>query len=286
MGFACKFMNVTERETIILNTAWQHIDGMVNRAMLTGFRNTESTTLLPHTREHALLFLIRLRDFLSQVGSVRDDSNPFELRRAPINACPTDRTYIFHLRQVCNTPCLGKSVEQLGHHTEAFADWLEGSFQADSVNLADIDLDADLRVERYRYLQMCGDIAKHSLPRLSVNARHLRRLLEEAGHKITEEQSYLAIPNFFSWFFDDCFNYSLSRIAEYLNEIRWAIFEYLQPEFRRAWYRIDDVAYGYRILGEIERPVARAIYWELMNRVRAEPWIPRFTVTQYLKMRH
>ena len=154
---------------------------------------------------------------------------PFGLCRPPRNALPAERTLIFHLRQVCRRPSLGTSVEPLRERTEAFADWLEGSFEAQGVNLAEIDLVCDIRVERYKYLQMCGDIAKHSLPRLSVNARHLRNLLARAGHAVSEEQSYLAIPSFFNWFFDDCFMYSASRIAEFLNEIRWAVFELPGP---------------------------------------------------------
>ena len=279
-------MNVTERESIILNTAWQVIDTMVNRYMFVGFREDQPTTLLPDTRQHALLFVILLRDFLSEVRAFGKDPVPFGLCRPPPNARPTERTFIFHLRQICLRPSLGTTVEPLRERTEAFADWLEGSFEAQGVNLGEIDLVCDLRVERFKYLQMCGDIAKHSLPRLSVNANHLRNLLARAGHPITEQQSYLAIPSFFDWFFNDCFMYSASRIAEFLNDIRWAIFEYLVPEFQRAWYPIDDIAYGYHIPPEIEEPVAHAMYWNLMNRVRGKPWIPRFVVTEYLKRRH
>ena len=101
--------------------------------------------------------------------------------------------------------------------------------------------------------------SQHSLPRLSVNARYLRKLLKRAGHEITEEQSYLAIPSFFNWFSDDCFMYSASRIAEFLNEIRWAIFEYLKLEFQRAWYPIDDIAYGYHVPPEIKEPAAHTM---------------------------
>lgn len=279
-------MNVTERETIILNTVWQVIDAMVNRSMFVGFREDHPTTLQPKTNEHAVLFVILLRDFLSEVRAFGKSPVPFGLRKPQTDARATDRTLIFHLRQVCQRPSLGTNVEPLRERIEAFADWLEGSFEAKGVNLAEIDLVCDLHVERYKYLQMCGDIAKHSLPRLSVNARYLRNILAQAGHEITEEQSYLAIPSFFDWFFEDCFMYSASRIAEFLNEIRLAVSEYLAPEFQRAWRPKDDMAYGYHIPKEIEEPVARAIYWNLMNRVRGKPWISRFVVTEYFKMRH
>lgn len=221
---------------------------MVNRSVFVGLQTDKPTTLLPQTREHALLFVVLLRDFLSEVRSVGKTPLPMGLCKPPPNSSPSDRTFIFHLRQVCAAPRLGTDPSGLNCTVEQFARWLEGSFDAKGVNLANIDLVCDLRVERYRYIQMCGDIAKHSLPRLSVNARHLRNLLRDAGHEITEEQSYLAIPSFFDWFFDDCFMYSLSRITEFLNEIRWAIFDYLEPEHQRAWRQIDDVAYEYDIL--------------------------------------
>ena len=279
-------MNATEREAIILNTAWQAIDTMVNRSMFVGFDDDQPTGLLPKAREHALLFVILLRDFLSEEHSSRQAPVPFGLSKPPRNAGPIERTFILHLRQVHEQPSLGTKIEPLREQTEAFADWLEGSFEEQGVNLCEIDLVCDLRVERYKYLQMCGDIAKHSLPRLSVNARYLRKLLNGAGHEITEEQSYLAIPSFFNWLFDDCFMYSASRIAEFLNEIRWAIFEYLKLEFQRAWYPIDDIACGYHVPPEIKEPAAHAMYWDLMNRVRGKPWIPRFVVSEYLKRRH
>jgi len=188
--------NPTEQESIILNTAWQMIDDMVNRSVFVGFQTDEPTTLLPQTREHALLFVVLLRDFPSEIRAFGKSPLPMGLRKPPPNSRPSDRTFIFHLRQVCAAPRLGTDPSALSCKAEDFAHWLEGSFEAKGVNLGDIDLVCDLRVERYRYIRMCGDIAKHSLPRLSVNARHLRKLLRNAGHEVTEEESYLAIPNF------------------------------------------------------------------------------------------
>lgn len=279
-------MNVTERESIILNTAWQVIDSMVNPSMFEGFREDAPTTIRPETRKHSVLFVILLRDFLSEVRASGKKAVPLGLLKPPDNARPTDRTFIFHLRQVCKDPSLGPNVELLQERTEAFADWLEGSFEAEGVNLAEIGVVCDLRVERYEYLQICGDIAKHSLPRLSIIARRIRNLLGEAGHTITEEESFRAIPSFFDRFFNDSFEYSTSRIAEFLNEIRWAIFEYLVPHFEHARHSKGGIDYDYHVPREIEEPVARAMYRDLMNRVRAKPWIPRFVVDPYLKKRH
>jgi hypothetical protein len=61
---------------------------------------------------------------------------------------------------------LGDDVAELAATVEAFASWLEGEFTASGVNLHSIDVVADLQVTRYRYIKMCGDIAKHNLARL------------------------------------------------------------------------------------------------------------------------
>ncbi|MBM0108927.1 hypothetical protein JM946_29725 [Steroidobacter sp. S1-65] len=85
-------------------------------------------------------------------------------------------------------------------------------------------------------------------------------MLAESGHPISEQDAYLAIPSFFEWFQGNIFIYHSSRIAEFLNNIRWAIFEYLKPEFERSWHLTENAtpdfpAYGYRIPDGIVEPV-------------------------------
>jgi len=57
------------------------IDHMVNHSVFAGFQ----------TREHALLFVVLRRDFLSEVRAVRNAPLPRALRK-PV---PSDRTFIF-----------------------------------------------------------------------------------------------------------------------------------------------------------------------------------------------
>jgi hypothetical protein len=179
-------MNDIEREAIILNSAWEMIDGMVNWAMFVRNDRTEPTNLMFETRQHSRLFITLLGDFLSDIRAFKGDPVPLGLKSAPSNARPSDLTFIFHLRQVCADPKLGADVTNLSAVIEAFADWLEGDLVATGVNLHAIDVVADLRVARYRYIKMCGDIAKHNLARLATNVSHLRKLLEAAGHAISE----------------------------------------------------------------------------------------------------
>jgi hypothetical protein len=264
------------------------IDGMVNWGMFVNNDHTELRSLMFETSRHSRLFIILLGDFLSEIRGFKGNPAPLGLKPAPSNARPSDLTFLFHLRQVCANPKLGTDTAALNTAIETFADWLEGEFTAPDVNLPDIEVVADLRVARFRYIKMCADMAKHSLARLATNVGHLRKLLEAAGHPVGEQEAYLAVENFFKWFHDDIFIYHSSQIAEFLNNIRWAIYGYLQPEFQRSWHLTDRATvqfpiYSYRVPAEITEPVAHAMYWDVMNRSRSKPFMPRFVVRDAFK---
>ena len=160
-------MNQTERESVILNSAWAMIDDMVNWAMFDKNDLVGSTTLMFQSRTHAKLFIILLTEFLSPIQQSNSNKIVQNLVRMPNNARGANRTFIFHLRQVCLYPQLGKNATELSDKVEEFASWLETSMMSREVNLSNINIVADIQLERYRYLKMCGNIAKHSLPRLS-----------------------------------------------------------------------------------------------------------------------
>ncbi|MCH2487594.1 MAG: hypothetical protein MK010_07630 [Erythrobacter sp.] len=284
-------MNNTEREAIVLASAWAMIDDMVNWGMFCKTENTEPSNLVFETKYHARLFVILLGDFLSQVGSYNREPIPLGLLPVPSGVSPSDKTFLFHLRRVCEKPVLGCDTKPLADAVEAFADWLEREFVTEGVNLYAIDVVADIHIERMQYLKMCGDIAKHSLGRLEANARRLRSLLATAGHEVSEAESYLALGVFFDWFFDDIFIQHSGKIAEFLNNIRWAIYDYLQPEFARS-YHIDDRAtpmfplYGYHVPEAIKEPLAVAMYWEVMNQSRSRPYFQRFKIADWATPRY
>lgn len=284
-------MNAIEREAIILNSAWTMIDGMVNWAMFERVNLDQPTNLTFKDREHQKMFVILLGDFLSQVRAHGRQPIPLGLRRVPRDACPADRTFLFHLRQVGTAPQLGANSVELQQQVEAFAHWLEEDFVAREVWLPNINVQVDLRIARHRYITMCGDIAKHHLGRLSANVRHIQNLLGQANEDIDEQSAYLAIEDFFQWFFDNIFLYHSSQIAEFLNNIRWAIFRYLQLEFARAYHLTEDAtpdfpAYRYRVPEAINQPIAHAMYWDVMNRVREKPRMPRFVIHEVHKRRY
>jgi hypothetical protein len=283
-------MNEVEQECIILNSVWEMIDRMVNWAMFVKHDRIKPTNMMFETREHSLLFVILLGDFLSPLRAFRGQRMPLGLARMHSNTRPSDLTFLYYLRQVCTKPKLGPDASDLSSRTEAFGTWLEDEFVARGVNLPTINVVTDVRIPRYRYLKMCGDIAKHNLARLSANVARIRELLEASGQPVSEQESYLAVEDFFAWFHDNIFIYHSSQIAEFLNNIRWSIFDYLQPEFARSWHRVEGASdfamYAYDIPGDCTEPVARAMYWDLMNRVRAKPHMHRFIVSESFKQRY
>ena len=100
-------------------------------------------------------------------------------------------------------------------------------------------------------------------------------------------QAYLVLPEFYEWFHRDSFAYHSSTIAEYLNNLRLGIFAYLQPEFARAYHEVEPrPMYRFNIPTAITHPLAKEMYGDLMNMVRARPYMPRFEVSQYVKMRY
>ena len=284
-------MNDFEREAIILNSAWKMIDGMVNWAMFVKTDLSEPTNLIFQDHEHARIFIILLGDFLSQVRANKSDPMPLGLKEAPANAHPADLTFLYHIRQVCDEPKLGEDTHDLGREIEAFANWLEGIFVLPEVYLAGIEVEVDLQIERYRYLKMCGDIAKHHLGRLSYNVGRIRNLLGASGRVISEQDAYLAIDDFYEWFFEHVFIYHSTQIVEFLNNIRWEIFRYLTAECQRSYNLTDEAAsdfhaYSYDVPEQIRKPIAQAMYWDVMNRVRQEPCMPRLVIPDKFKQRY
>lgn len=281
-------MNDTECEAIILNSAWEMIDGMVNWAIFNKTDETELSNLWCKSGEHRQLFLILLTDFLSQTNKRSGKPVPLGLKEPPSGTAPANKTFLFHLRQVCANPILGHDSSGLSLAVEAFGEWLEKEFVTEGVNLHCIDKAIDLKVSRITYIKICGDIAKHSLSRLEGNVKRLRDLLALAGTDMDEPTAYLAFESFYEWFADDIFIYHMSHIAERLNNIRWEIYEYLLPEYRRSWhkkpgYSVEWPMYGFHVPESIKQPVAFAMYWGAMNRVRAKPYVQRFVIPAHSK---
>ena len=81
-------VNDFEREAIILNLAWEMIDGMVNWEMFVKNDCDEPMNLVFENRQYSRLFVILLGDFLSEIRAFKGDPVPLGLKPAPSNARP------------------------------------------------------------------------------------------------------------------------------------------------------------------------------------------------------
>lgn len=272
-------MNHIEYESTILNTAWGMIDGMVNHEIFDK-QELRGTPILVFTSNiHAKMFVILLTDFLSPVKF--DQSNI----KTPNG---DNKPILDHLKAVCQRPKLGADLTDLNKTVSEFQSWLGAKITANSVNLSTIDVYPDIEVERNRYIKMCGNIAKHNPARLDRVIHNFRKLLKNSGHCVGWDEAYFGLKQFFERFFNDMFKFHSNHIAEFLNNIRWYMFLYLRDEYIRSWHRTNEYYgdYGYHIPEAINDSVARTMYWDLMNRVRTEPYISRYILDEECRKPH
>lgn len=274
-----------DQEVIVANAAWQMIDDMVNHAIFVPLgTKTDNTNLLPQSQDTLRLFNVLIADFLSPLVRKGKNSLPFSLPSAPSNARSSDLTFLFYLRRIVDAPQLGGDTENLRDAVESFSLWLEGNSSVEKVWFPSVELELDLTIERRIWIKICGDIAKHSFVRLEPNVGKIVRIISEHGKSIDAGQAYLILPEFWDWFHTHLFAYHASTLAEFLNNIRWELYGYLQPEFQRAYRREENsIEYTYDVPPAFQHPLAKAMYWEMMNNCRSEPWFPRFSVTESLK---
>lgn len=273
----------TEQEIIVLNAVWELINDMVNNEMFVEIRQT-NVSVSPSTITHKRLFNILLIEFLSNL-----DAASFDLPQPAAGSSLSDRTYLFYLKHIAKQPQLNPNGAYLiAGPVEAFVMWLEGECKIEKVWFPSIGKEANLRVKRIEFLRICGNIAKHNFPSMTRNAKEIAKILMDSGIEVDNDQRYLVIPEFYEWFHSNVLGYHISAIAEFLNNIRWGIYEYLRAEFIKSFTQDDpdSIMYKFRIPTSVNRELAISMYWHLMNEVRSEPYIPKFEVSRYYKMRY
>ena len=201
-------------------------------------RHPRDELLLFNTQTHARLFNILLGDFLSVPNPRKGEERPrSELTWTGTPTSAADRrwcTYLLYLGEIVADPQLGRDAIELRDVVEEFSNWLEGHAHAPKVWFPSVSIEVDLDIVRMTFLKLCADGAKHNFSRLEGNVREIGKIMATHGHAILEGDLYLMLSEFYDWFHRDIFIYHSSTIAEFMNRIRWAIYRYLQPEFRRS----------------------------------------------------
>lgn len=268
-----KFSGI-EQEVVLLKALNELIDSMVNFEILSLCGSDPDSEVRFETMMHQRFFNIILVDFLSCTDK----------------GAPTKHTsYLSALRHIVERPSfeVNDCVLQLRDATQQFVDWLEQEAEID-VWLPAIDTQTTLKISRVSFLKMCGNISKHNFLRAIGVAKQLQEALAASGNPKTLEDSLLALSDFYERFHTDILNYHSSTVAEFLNNIRWGIYEYLQPELQRStvWEAGDPPKYRYAYPAGLTSAFAKECYWELMNEVRNVPYVRRFQVTKWLKLRY
>ena len=275
--------NPMEQEVIVLKLVWDSIDEMVNYEMFRKLASLEDVTLMFKSVTHQRLFNILLVDFLSE------PKWPSELKISEAGVRASERNILFHLKRLCLSPQLSPgNGMSISSPLDALLRWLETECHIEKVWLPSIDLEITIDVKRVVFIKICGNIGKHSFAKLSRNVNDICEILRSNGSSIERDEGYLVLPDFYEWFHNDVFSYHSSALAEFLNNLRWGLYEYLQPEYSRSFSKDDpeSIIYRYQYPPNCVSPLARSMYWDLMNAVRSKPYMPRFEVTRYLKMRY
>lgn len=283
-------LNDIEQEAIILGAVIGMVDDMVNHSIFCSLGEKRAdTNLLPQTAESLRHFGTLLRDFLSPVSGKGKGPLPFGLPKPENGDNAVDHTTLYYLRQVCKKPLIGTEIAHLARIVEEFGVWLETHAVADDVWLANIGVKVNLRIKRIDFIRMSGDIGKHNFLRLGGQANRLRSILAENGVTIDESDAYLALPDCWEWFHTHLLAYHASTIAEFLNNIRYAIRLYIAPVANaryRATGNIDGVEmFTFERPDTIVNKFAWAQYFELLQGSLRKPNFPPFTVTPSMKMR-
>lgn len=271
-----------ERETIVLKAVWDMIDGMVNFAIFEELPRTKDVMLMFKHESARSLFNIILTDFLTP-----PKPKLFDLPVARQGGSSSDYTILFQLRKVCENPILGFDTELISEPVEAFAEWLEGNIIVEDAWFPRLEfLCPEFKIQRMAGIKLCGNIAKHSFARLDDNARKMAQLFKDNGHPLEPKDAYALMADFEEWFNAYFFIGKSSIMAEFLNNIRWGIYEYLQPLFQEAIIPRHDQnfpGYTYRVPETIKDSLAYSMYWELVSDQNREPYFPRFNVPSWLK---
>ena len=202
---------------------------------------------------HQSFFNIILVDFLSKTD-----------KKAPIK----QTSYLGGLKSISKNPSfdINNSIESLKLATQEFVHWLEQKVEV-AVWLPSIEANTTLKISRISFLKMCGDISKHNFLRAVGVADELKDALSQSGVTIHIDDALLALADFYERFHTDILNYHGSTIAEFLNNLRWGIYEYLQPEFRRStiWEAGNPPMYRYTYPDGVVTNLAKNCYWELVR---------------------
>lgn len=267
--------STAEKEAIGICIALEGIDDIVNHALLdltdvSAYPGEIEVRYKSHV--HQQIFLVRLLDFVKEGGDFSLTGIEGSCLDVLIAACD---------RKAFDSD---GSVSALRDAVDALTSWInaETTFR---MWLPTLQIDATLTVSRMEFLFIVGNHVKHNLSRLTVVSKRVVKLLERNGYSVELEQVPLALDDFREHLQEDYFVYYGTWLTELFNNVRWGLQDYLNPAFQRAYSKVpgEDLRYQYNFPDSITSPVSRVWFCRLMNNLRKEPYLKRFTGVRYMK---
>lgn len=258
-----------EFEIIGLKVAVGSINAMVNREMFDLVGSSQNTECYFPTAVHQKLFYVLLADFLSK----NTDST----------LLPGSLSALEQIGKVANQPSLTTHAKDLLNAYDTLQEWLKTKIDI-KIWVSTLDMELTLGLTRQEIIYFAGNMSKHHFGHLTAVTKQLYGLLddqERPRHDIIP-----ALESIYAALHDDILNYHASTIAELLNNLRWGIHDYLLPEYTRAYDKVDSIRYKFDIPKDVTSDFAISCYWDLMNSVRAKPYIGKFAASDILKLRH
>lgn len=260
----------TEQEIITLKSVLDMINNMVNHTMF-DFLETPPTMVMfkdiPH-REHFCSLLV---DFLS----------------SPNDFFPENEDFLYRLKAICDAPKLGFHITELRKHTMEFIAWLDTETNIPDRFSGSVGK-ATILISRRKYLRIGSMTCKHNPTNLTWQVQALQKILKSNNILRSIGETYQCLESFREEIVGDIIEYHVSTLAEFLNNIRIGIYNYLNPVLIKQIEYDDEISgkYKYNYPEEVNSDFGKTYFWDLMNCVRSKFCIKDFKVIRSLKLRY
>lgn len=264
-------LSPVEREAVLLASIVEIASDLVNRGLFAVHPYGDGSQIQFNTSSDQRIFAILLVDFLSGTDG-----------RGPVPKV----TFLGALDEITQNPQfdVAGSVARLRAATEAFRKWLAEAPPID-VWFPTLDREITIALSRLDWIKMVGDLSKHDPLRAIGVAEKLARA---SGGALSLEDAILSLDDFYERYYTDILAYHSGTLAEFLNNIRWGVQDYLTPEYRRSYTHEggQPPKYSFAYPAELKSRFAQHKYWDLMNAIRARPYMDAFSVDAVFKRRY
>ncbi|TDE10773.1 hypothetical protein [Dyadobacter psychrotolerans] len=143
------------------------------------------------------------------------------------------------------------------------------------------------KITRREAIVICGNISKHNHLVLSRNVKKIQDIFLRSDIKITSEEGFELIPEFYAQFHDDIFNYQVTKIVELLNNIRWEIYHYVKPFFEKNSLQKEQGRRAHYVVPQgITDQLIKHLFYDLLNSGAPTPSVERFKTWKWVKKRY